>query len=89
MLAPVCLLLPFRFLSQKDRGRQKAAAPFEEVKHPEPVCFFFFFSLSLYAKFSFQSRTAEGQRTPRTLARRTGDQEPGVRNLQAVELVLN
>lgn len=48
MLAPVCLLLPFRFLSQKDRGRQKAAGPFEEVKHPETRLFLFFFFLSVF-----------------------------------------
>lgn len=76
MVAPVCLFLPFLSLSQKDRGRQKAVGRFEEVKHPETrlfLCFFF----SLYAKFSFQSRTAEGQRTPRMLARRTGTKNWG------------
>lgn len=56
LVAPVCLFLPFRSLSQKDRGRRKRAGWFGEVKHPETrLCFL----LSLCAKLLFEAGLLE------------------------------
>lgn len=87
MVAPVCLFLPFLSLSQKDRGRQKAVGRFEEVKHPETRLVFFFFSVFMQSLvFKAGPLKARGR-----LARSHAGRGPrtGVRNLQALELLLN